>query len=154
MKFRSRLIFPAALLLLLAGLTAAFLPAQSGPQQPVPYSHKIHAGDLKLKCATCHPNPDPGETMTLPKPSVCGQCHAGKYDHEIKWVRIYEVPGFVDFSHRKHLASGNTCEECHGPVATRAVMSREGDMSMGGCMNCHREKKASIDCTFCHEQRN
>ena len=66
--------------------------AQSAPQQPVPYSHKLHAGDLKLKCATCHPNPDPGETMTLPKPSVCGQCHAGKYDREIKWVRVYEIP--------------------------------------------------------------
>ena len=139
---------------LLLVLLATIMSAQNGPPQPVPYSHKIHAGDLKLKCAICHPNPDPGETMTLPKPAVCGQCHAGKYDREIKWVRVYEVPSFVDFSHRKHIAAGNTCEECHGPVATRAVMSRETDLTMGGCMNCHREKKASIDCTFCHEQRN
>jgi hypothetical protein len=139
---------------LLLALLANLALAQTGPQQPVPYSHKVHAGDLKVKCATCHTNPDPGEMMTLPKPSVCGQCHAGKYDHEIKWVRVYEVPSFVFFNHRKHVAAGNTCEECHGPVATRTTIARETDLTMGGCMNCHREKKASIDCTFCHDQRN
>ncbi|MBV8819987.1 MAG: cytochrome c3 family protein, partial [Acidobacteriaceae bacterium] len=52
-----------------------------------------------------------------------------------------------------HLQSGNTCQECHGPVATRDQLAKEGDISMGGCMNCHRLKKASIDCTFCHEQQ-
>ncbi len=138
------------LLLLCGGLA----PGQDAPQQPVPYSHKLHAGDLQLKCSTCHPNPDPGETMTLPKPQVCGTCHPGKYDRQIKWVRVYEVPSFVNFSHRKHIAAKNTCEECHGPVATRAQIARETDLTMGGCMNCHREKKASIDCTFCHDQRN
>ena len=53
----TRMLF---IVILLAG--AAF-----GQQQPVPYSHKLHAGDLRLKCAQCHPNPDPGEAMTLPK---------------------------------------------------------------------------------------
>lgn len=139
--------------LLLMALASAAV-AQNGPQQPVPYSHQLHAGELKLKCAMCHPNPDPGESMTLPAPSVCGQCHAGKYDHPIKWVRVYQIPGFVEFSHRRHIDAKNTCEDCHGPVASRAIMARETDLSMGGCMNCHREKKASIDCTFCHEQRN
>ena len=135
-------------------LTLLLLAAAAfAQQQPVPYSHKLHAGDLKLKCATCHPNPDPGEAMTLPQPSVCGQCHAGKYDHEINWVRVYQIPEFVSFSHRDHLKAGNTCEECHGPVATREQMRREVDITMGSCMNCHREKKASVDCTFCHEQQ-
>lgn len=143
------------LLLLLAACAAlAQTEARTGPQQPVPYSHKLHAGDMKLKCAMCHPNPDPGETMTLPKPEVCGQCHKGKYDREMKWVRVYEIPSFVDFSHRAHIKAGNTCEECHGQVATRTQLARETDLTMGGCMNCHREKKVSIDCTFCHEQRN
>jgi hypothetical protein len=139
--------------LLLAALTAA-AQTPAPPPQPVPYSHKLHAGDLKIKCATCHTNPDPGETMTLPKPAVCGQCHAGKYDHEIKWVRVYEIPSFVFFSHRTHLTAGNTCADCHGQVAQRAQLFRETDISMGGCMNCHREKKVSIDCNFCHDPRN
>jgi hypothetical protein len=132
-------------------LAAADVCAQ---QQPVPYSHKLHAGDLKLKCALCHPNPDPGESMTFPKPAVCGGCHAGQYDREFKWVRVYEVPGFVYFSHRTHIKAGNTCQECHGPVAARIQLTRETDRTMGGCMNCHREKKVSNDCTFCHDQRN
>jgi hypothetical protein len=124
------------------------------PAQPVPYSHRLHAGDLKIQCATCHTNPDPGEAMTMSKPEVCGKCHAGKYDHQIRWVRVYEVPSFVFFSHRAHLNANNTCRECHGPVEQRAQLSRETDLTMGGCMNCHRQKKASLDCTFCHDQRN
>jgi hypothetical protein len=130
------------------------LTAVAFAQQPVPFSHKLHAGALKLECASCHPNPDPGETMTLPEPSVCGRCHKGQYDHTITWMRVYQVPGFVDFSHREHLKAGNTCEECHGPVAQRDQLTRETDLSMGGCMECHRVKKASIGCNYCHERRN
>ena len=99
-------------------------------------------------------------------PAVCMQCHAAvktgspdiqklaafaKNGREIRWARVYEIPSYVNFSHRTHLAAGNTCEECHGKVAEREALFREGDVSMGGCMNCHRAKKASIDCTYCHE---
>ena len=136
------------------------------PEQPIPFSHKAHAGDLKLKCKMCHPGS--GETMQIAKASVCMQCHSAiktdspaiqklaafaKSDREIRWARVYEIPSYVYFSHKSHLDSGNTCENCHGHVAERAQLSREGDISMGGCMTCHRVKKVSIDCTFCHEQR-
>jgi hypothetical protein len=147
---------------------AAQTPARPAPEQPVPFSHKTHAGDAKLRCKMCHPNPDPGETMRIVQASVCMQCHTAiktdspaiqklaafaKNEREIKWVRVYEIPSYVNFSHRSHLDAGNTCQECHGPVPERAQLSREGDISMGGCMNCHRVKKAGLDCTFCHEQR-
>jgi hypothetical protein len=135
----------------LAGVLAL---GQDAPLQPVPYSHKIHAGDLKMKCATCHVNPDPGEMMTFPQPAVCGTCHAGKYDRPIRWVRVYEVPNFVKFSHRAHVSAKNTCEECHGPVATRQQIALETDMTMGGCMECHKQKNASLECNFCHDPRN
>lgn len=143
--------------------------AMAQPQQPIPFSHKVHAGTLKLKCKMCHPNPDPGEVMKVAAPSVCMQCHSSiktdspaiqklaafaKNGKEIKWVRVYEIPSYVSFSHRTHLEAGNTCQECHGPVETRDVLAKEGDISMTGCMNCHRAKKASNDCTFCHEARN
>lgn len=136
--------------------------------QPIPYSHKVHAGDLKLKCTMCHTNPDPGETMGYPAASVCMQCHnaiktdspeirkiaaAAKDNQPIKWVRVYAVPGYVSFSHRSHLAKGNTCQECHGPVQERTQLAREGDISMGGCMTCHQMKKAGFDCNFCHDPR-
>jgi hypothetical protein len=138
------------------------------PEQPIPFSHKQHAGALKLKCKMCHPNAGSGETMQIAKASTCMQCHSAiktdspaiqklaafaKNDREIRWARVYEIPSYVNFSHKTHLEAGNACEDCHGKVAEREQVFREGDISMGGCMNCHRVKKVSIDCTFCHDQR-
>lgn len=137
------------------------------PEQPLPFSHKQHAGKMAMKCATCHTNRDPGEKMGFASAASCMQCHsdiaadkptiqqlaAGAKDkREIKWVRVYQIPSYVRFSHRSHLTAGNTCVECHGPVKEREKTYRDGDMSMAGCMNCHQKKSASIDCTFCHEK--
>ena len=144
-------------------------PQATGPEQPIRFSHKTHAGALKLQCKMCHPNPDPGESMTIAQASTCMQCHSkvktdspeiqrlagfAKSGREIRWQRVYEIPSYVRFSHRTHLNAGAKCEDCHGQVATRDVLYREGDISMGGCMNCHRTKNVSIDCTFCHDQLN
>lgn len=138
------------------------------PAQPVPFSHKHHVGTLKLKCNMCHPNRDPGETMGIAAASVCMQCHASvKTDsphiqkvaasaaekRPLKWARVYQIPTFVFFSHRAHVESKNTCQECHGDVGQREALFKEVDLSMTGCMNCHKAKNASNDCTYCHEQR-
>ena len=138
------------------------------PDQPIAYSHKVHAGALKLKCAMCHTNPNPGEMMKFPVTATCMQCHtaiktdspeiqkvaaAAKENREIKWARVYQIPSYVNFSHRSHMETGSQCSECHADVAVRDQLFKEGDISMGGCMNCHRLKKASIDCTYCHEER-
>jgi hypothetical protein len=141
--------------------TLFLFQAPKQPVQPIAFSHKLHAGDLKLKCKMCHPGTD--ETMQIAKSATCMQCHSAiKTDSpdiqklakgEIHWVRVYEIPSYVSFSHKVHLDSGNTCQDCHGPVAERTQLAKEGDISMGGCMNCHRLKKVSIDCSFCHEQR-
>ncbi len=159
------LLFPA---LLLAVLLLAEVPA-SAPVQPIPYSHALHAGKLQLKCAMCHENKDPGEIMGLPVAAKCMNCHrAVKTDaepiqklrsffeskREVPWVPVYQIPSYVFFSHRQHTEAGNTCQECHGSVTTSEVIKRETDISMGGCMTCHREKKAALGCTSCHEQRN
>lgn len=68
----------------------------------------------------------------------------------IPWVRIYELPSFVDFNHKAHMSAGAKCENCHGPVATRDRITLEADISMGGCMDCHRTTKATTSCTGCH----
>ncbi len=146
------------------------LLAQTGapPEQPLPFSHKAHDGALKLKCKMCHVSPDPGEMMGIAAPPVCMQCHsaikvespaiqklaaAAKANREIRWVRVYEIPFYVAFSHRLHLEAGNNCEDCHGKVAERKKLYKEGDISMGGWMECHRVKKISNNCTYCHEPR-
>jgi hypothetical protein len=140
------------------------LAAAEAPEQPLPFSHKTHAGDLKLQCKMCHPNPNPGETMTIAAPPVCMQCHSAiktdspaiqklaayaKDGKQVPWVRIYEIPSWVNFSHRSHLQAQNTCDECHGKVVERDRLYREVDLNMGTCMNCHAAKKASIDCGYC-----
>lgn len=149
--------------------TAAFPQTKAAaPEQPIPYSHKQHLA-LGLQCKNCHEMPDPGEIMGIPAASKCMACHQSvkkdspaiqklaafaKENREIPWVRVYQIPSYVVFSHKEHLDAGAKCETCHGPVAQRERIALETDISMGGCMNCHRANKASLDCTYCHEQRN
>jgi len=139
------------------------------PAQPIAYSHKLHAGQLKLECTSCHTMPGEGDLATLPATARCMSCHetikkdspeiaklaAAHADAKpIEWARVYRIPEFVFFSHKRHLAAnGVTCENCHGPVKEREVMRREKDLSMGSCMECHVATKAQFGCTTCHEQR-
>ncbi len=156
--------------LLLPAMAAALLGQKKAepPEQPIPYSHKQHVA-MGLACKNCHEMPDPGEMMGIPAAGKCMTCHQSvkkespaiqklaafaKEGRDVPWVRVYQIPSYVAFSHQEHLAAGATCETCHGPVAQRERLWRETDLSMGGCMSCHRANKASIDCTYCHEQRN
>ena len=63
-------------ILVVASAALLAMWAADGPVQPLPFSHKDHAGTLKLQCKMCHPSPDPGESMTIAPPSVCMQCHS------------------------------------------------------------------------------
>jgi hypothetical protein len=135
------------------------------PEQPVPFSHREHAGTLKMPCEYCHTLSRSGETLLIPRASFCMQCHQAiatdnpgvqklaeyaKTDRTIPWVRIYELPSFVSFSHKVHVQHGVTCGECHGAVAQRTRLYKEADISMATCVNCHRTKQASTDCSTCH----
>jgi hypothetical protein len=137
------------------------------PVQPIPYSHKLHLS-LGLQCKNCHENADPGEEMGIPATAKCMTCHqavkkdspaiqklAGynKDGRNVPWVRVYEIPSYVAFSHRAHLEKGAKCETCHGQVKERESLFRETNISMGGCMDCHQKNKASNDCGYCHEVR-
>ncbi len=138
-----------------------------GQQQPIPYSHKTHLA-LGLKCNACHKNADPGEVMGFPAESFCMTCHqavktdspniqklaaAAKAKQPLPWVRVYQVPSYVYFSHRVHLEAGTTCETCHGQVRERDVITKEVPNNMRSCMACHTAKKARNDCATCHEER-
>lgn len=148
-------------------LLVAIGVAAEPPVQPIPYSHKQHIA-LGLKCANCHEMPDPGEMMGIPATSKCMTCHQSvktdspsiqkltqfaEQKKTIPWARVYRIPAYVFFSHKSHLETGATCQTCHGKVAEREKLFRETDMTMGGCMNCHRANKASLDCLFCHDQK-
>jgi len=160
-------------LIMLSGALLAQVPEpkvmRPAPQQPIAYSHKLHAGTLKLQCAQCHPVPGDGDFATIPATSTCMACHktvkkespeiamlaaADAKGETIEWARVYKIPDYVSFNHRKHLSvEGVSCETCHCPVKEREVMRREKDISMAACMECHRAKMASVSCTLCHDEK-
>ena len=87
------------------------------------------------------------------KPSIRKLKAFAQEKQPIPWQRVYQIPGYVSFSHRIHLEAGATCEICHGPVEQRDVLAKETNLSMGGCMDCHRKHQASNECNLCHEPR-
>ena len=136
------------------------------PEQPIPYSHKLHAGKLGLKCADCHQPDRDGFMMEYPREEKCMACHAAiktesphiqklaefaKAGESIPWAPIYRVPDYVWFAHETHTTdAGISCEQCHGPVAEREQLFKEKPIGMVACMNCHTKHKAANDCNLCH----
>ena len=140
------------------------LPAEVGPQ-PIPFSHKQHV-EAGLQCKDCHAGAAKKERAGLPQLENCMLCHRAiakesppvqrlaelhQQGTKVKWVRVYQVPDFVFFSHARHLKAGEECRTCHGPVARREVLSKEVSTGMVRCMNCHAERDVSNDCVFCHQ---
>jgi len=136
------------------------------PEQPLPFSHKDHLA-LSLECQICHVMPEPGHFATLPDSATCMACHDQiltespaihqladfhKREEAVPWIRVYRIPDYVFFSHQEHVKRANiACEVCHGPVREMEQMQKVKDISMAACIDCHRQKEASIDCDFCHD---
>lgn len=133
--------------------------------QPVPFSHRAHVA-TGTKCADCHKMQGNGTAAGIPAESLCMSCHrAVKKDsieiakvaeharnkQPIRWARLYQLPNFVSFSHKRHHAkAGIACETCHGAVAESDVLRKEKPISMVSCMACHDARKASNNCDTCH----
>lgn len=85
---------------------------------------------------------------------------AGATPESIPWVRVHNLPDYVYFSHQAHVGAGVTCQKCHGPVETMQRVRQFETLSMGWCVNCHRDANAngindqpvhaSTDCAVCH----
>ena len=153
-----------------AGMIVASVLAQPAkspdpPVQPLPFSHKQHF-ELRLECTDCHSNPDPCERMGFSSTTNCMVCHEKaaadkpaikeltklhQQRRAVPWVRIYQNPDWVWFSHRAHLEAGAKCDRCHGAVAERDALWKEVPITMESCMKCHSHNNASNACSFCHE---
>ena len=128
------------------------------PQQPVPYSHALHAGTLGIDCRYCHTNVESGPAATIPPTQTCMNCHANIrrqsekltvirerfYDTgtaagmPIEWVRVHDLPDYVYFDHSAHVRRGVGCVSCHGRVDKMEVVQQAEPLSMGWCLDCHR----------------
>jgi len=84
------------------------------------------------------------------------QKYTGKTE-PVKWVRIHNLPDFAYFNHAQHVEVGQiACQKCHGPVEEMEVMYQYAPLTMGWCINCHRETKVQVEgneyYTKIHEQ--
>jgi hypothetical protein len=140
------------------------------PEQPVPYSHAIHAGTLKMDCRYCHNTVDKAAHASIPATQTCINCHspkspegAPKYAavhvdsakldpvHEswrtgesISWQRIHRLPDYVYFNHSAHVTKGVSCLTCHGRIDKMEVVYQAKQLSMAWCVDCHRNPDPHI----------
>ena len=156
------------------------------PKQPIAFPHKVHAGDNKIPCLYCHYAARTSRHAGIPPASVCMNCHtilekqtveieklkeAVDQQRPIRWVKVHNLPDFVYFNHSQHVLSGVACQRCHGAVETMNTVSQVAPLTMGWCLQCHREHAklpvgdfqraalglkekqkpvAGLDCASCH----
>lgn len=155
------------IILILAFLYYFYTPPAThiGPKQPIPFSHRIHAGVKAIQCEFCHPYVKRSTFPGIPPVRKCLFCHTYiiadhpwiKEEHRYyntrtptPWVKANYIPEHVFFNHQRHIKKEIACRECHGAVETmdriKGVRFR-----MGFCIECHKQKKANIDCWLaCH----
>lgn len=161
------------------------------PQQPIFYSHKVHAGINQINCLYCHGNAWDSKSAAIPSVNVCMNCHKTiqsyekgpkLYDAEgneingtqqiaklyeyagfdpknanswdpskakpIEWTRIHNLPDHVFFSHAQHVRAGKVqCQTCHGEITAMDEVKQASELSMGWCINCHRQTKVDFNYT-------
>ncbi|HVU24525.1 MAG TPA: cytochrome c3 family protein [Opitutus sp.] len=135
-------------------MTPAYTRVGYSPVQPVPYSHALHVGQLGLDCRYCHNNVDKSGYANLPTSQTCMNCHSMvkkdspllavvRHSYEtgapVPWVQIHQVPDFAYFNHEAHVNRGVSCVECHGKINEMTVVRHEKPLSMGFCLDCHRD---------------
>ena len=132
------------------------------PEQPVPYSHAFHVGQLGLDCRYCHTGVENNRKALVPSGDICMNCHMSVrpsgvsakriepviegYNTEtpVEWIRIHDLPDYVMFSHQAHINVGVGCDSCHGPVHQMEVVYQHESLSMGWCLDCHRNPEKHI----------
>lgn len=129
------------------------------PEQPVPFSHKLHAGELQMSCQYCHTGVEASAHSPVPSTQTCMNCHTvvkaespklklvrESYEtgKPIEWVRIHKVPDYAHFNHSRHIRAQIDCKSCHGPIEQMGVVSQVKPLTMGWCLDCHRNPDSRI----------
>ncbi len=153
-------------------LVAAFLfwfyaasGAGIGPEQPIPFSHRVHAGVKAISCEFCHPYVRRSLHPGLPPVEKCLYCHRYiipehpwiQKEHAYfntktptPWKKVFYLPEHVLFNHKRHLKKEIACQTCHGPVQTQDRIPRKR-FKMGFCITCHQKRNANLGCWLaCH----
>jgi hypothetical protein len=171
-------IFPqsANKLPLMLGLAGAVLPALAvafvwyyfsprftdvgyQPVQPVPYSHKLHAGEMQIDCRYCHASVETSAIANVPPTQACMNCHllvarqaaslapvrdSAKDGVPLRWVRVHKIGEYAYFDHHVHVTAGVGCVSCHGRVDEMEVVRQVEPLSMSWCLDCHRNPEPHL----------
>ncbi|WP_224367748.1 cytochrome c3 family protein [Hyalangium versicolor] len=127
--------------------------------QPIEFDHRHHAGDEHIDCRYCHWTVEKSPSAGIPSTTVCMSCHAQVWnkspylakvreafftDRAIPWVRVHNLPDFVYFNHSIHVNKGVGCYSCHGRVDEMAAIEQKQPLTMGWCLDCHRNPKPHL----------
>ena len=155
-------------LALLTGVGAAvYVIARSGYvtrqglilEQPVPFSHDHHVGQIGIDCRYCHTAVESSSAAGIPPTQTCMNCHnqlwtnaellepvraSFREDVPLRWNRVHDLPEFVYFNHSIHVAKGVACVTCHGPVDKMPLMYQFESLQMNWCLDCHKDPVPNI----------
>lgn len=125
------------------------------PEQPIKFSHKLHAGENQINCNYCHTGVYEGKGANIPSANICMNCHnaikrespeiqkiykALEKDEPIQWVRVHNLPDLAYFNHSQHTnVGGLECKNCHGEIEKMEVVEQRSSLTMGWCIDCHRQ---------------
>jgi len=156
------------------GLLGVGVYTNYAPEQPIKFSHKLHAGENQIACVYCHSGVEKSKHANIPSANVCMNCHAyiqegpidgkeeigkiyaaldynpetrkyGTNQKPIEWIRVHSLPDHAYFNHSQHVKVGKIeCTQCHGPVDSMEVVKQYSPLTMGWCINCHRETEVAF----------
>ncbi len=145
------------------------------PEQPIKFSHKLHAGQNGISCVYCHSGAEKSRHANIPSPNVCMNCHTfvqkgpqygtteiakiyaaldynpdtqeyGPNPKPVQWIRVHNLPDLAYFNHAQHTAVGGIeCQTCHGPVQEMDVVKQFSPLTMGWCIQCHKDTEVKAE---------
>lgn len=138
------------------GLFAIGVQQGYAPEQPIKFSHKLHAGYYEIDCKYCHTGVEKSKSANIPSANICMNCHnsirttapeiqkiykAIETDTPIQWVRVHNLPDLSYFNHSQHVKVGGIdCQDCHGNIQEMEVVQQYSLLTMGWCIDCHRQR--------------
>jgi menaquinone reductase, multiheme cytochrome c subunit len=129
------------------------------PEQPVPYSHALHVGELGLDCRYCHNTVEQAAVAAIPPTQTCMNCHdrvrtdsnkllpvraSFASDEAVPWVKVHDLPDYAYFNHSAHVTRGVGCVSCHGRVDQMVEVYQHEPLSMSWCLDCHRNPEPNL----------
>jgi menaquinone reductase, multiheme cytochrome c subunit len=151
---------PVYLVALIAyGVTPEALRIGYQPDQPVPYSHALHAGELGIDCRYCHSVVERSPKAAVPPAAVCMNCHstvrkdsdallpirqAYANEEAVRWTRVTDLPDYVFFNHQAHVNAAVGCESCHGRIDQMVKVYQAKPLTMQWCIDCHKNPTPNL----------